>query len=62
LGNIGWCQLAIESKRRINEMVKAFPMDMNELSTPRVDFNNIPLGSYDFLIGMQIDWTSIMLS
>jgi hypothetical protein len=46
-------QLAIGAKRKINEMVKAFPMDMNELST-RVDLNIIPLGSYNCLIGM--DW------
>jgi hypothetical protein len=34
-------------------MVKACPMDMNGLST-KADFNVIPLGSYDCLIGM--DW------
>ena len=34
-------------------MVKTCPMDMNGLST-KVDLNIIPLGSYDFLIGM--DW------
>jgi hypothetical protein len=34
-------------------MVKACPMDMNGLGT-REDLNIIPLGSYDFLIGM--DW------
>jgi hypothetical protein len=34
-------------------MVKACPMDMNGLCT-KDDLNIIPLGSYDFLIGM--DW------
>ena len=46
-------QLAKGAKGKINEMVKACPMDINGLST-REDFNIIPLGSYDFLIGM--DW------
>jgi hypothetical protein len=34
-------------------MIKACPMDMNGLHT-NVDSNIIPLGSYNFLIGM--DW------
>jgi hypothetical protein len=34
-------------------MVKACRMDMNGLGT-REDLNIIPLGSYDFIIGM--DW------
>jgi hypothetical protein len=46
-------QLAIWEKRKINEMVKACPMEMNGLGT-RADLNIIPLGLYDFLIGM--DW------
>jgi hypothetical protein len=46
-------QLAIRAKRKINEMVKACPMDMNGLST-REYLNILPLGSYEFLIGM--DW------
>jgi hypothetical protein len=46
-------QLATRAKRKINEMVKSCPMDMNGLST-RVDLNILPLGSYDCLIGM--DW------
>jgi hypothetical protein len=46
-------QLATGTKRKINEMVKACPMEMNGLST-KVDLNIIPLGSYDCLIGM--DW------
>jgi hypothetical protein len=44
-------QLATGEKRKINEMFKEFPMEMNGLHT-KVDFNIIPLGSYDFLIGM----------
>jgi hypothetical protein len=53
LGKSWLVQLATGAKRRINEMVKECPMDMNGLST-REDLNIIPLGSYDFLIGM--DW------
>ena len=34
-------------------MAKAHPMDMNGLST-REDLKILPLGSYDYLIGM--DW------
>jgi hypothetical protein len=45
-------QLATGAKRKINEMVKACPMDMNRLST-RAVLNIIPLGSYDFIIGME---------
>jgi hypothetical protein len=41
------------AKRNINEIAKYFQIDMNELNT-KVDVNIIPLGSYDFLIGM--DW------
>jgi hypothetical protein len=37
-------------------MVKECPMDMNGLIT-KVYLNVIPLGSYDFLIGM--DWLDI---
>jgi hypothetical protein len=53
LGKSWLVQLATRAKRKINEMVKACPMDMNGLST-REDLNIIPLGSYDCLIGM--DW------
>jgi hypothetical protein len=53
LGKSWLVQLAIVAKRKINEMVKASPMEMNGLHT-KVDLNIIPLGSYDFLIGM--DW------
>ena len=51
LGKSWLVQLDTGSKRRINEMVKECPMDMNGLST-RVYLNIIPLGSYEFLIGM----------
>jgi hypothetical protein len=53
LGKPWLVQLATGEKRKINEMVKACPMEMNGLCT-KVDLNIIPLGSYDFLIGM--DW------
>jgi hypothetical protein len=46
-------QLATGAKRRINELVKDCPIDMNGLNT-KVYLNIIPLGSYDCLIGM--DW------
>jgi hypothetical protein len=44
-------QLATGKKRKINEMVKACPMDMNVMRT-KYDFNSIPFGYYDDLIGM----------
>jgi predicted aspartyl protease len=53
LGKSWPVQLATRAKIKINEMVKAYPMDMNGLST-RTDLNIIPLGSYECLIGM--DW------
>ena len=40
-------QLAIGAKRKINELVKYCPIDMNGLST-KVDVNIIPLGSMIF--------------
>jgi hypothetical protein len=46
-------QLATGGKRKVNEMVKSCLMDMNGLNT-REDLNILPLGSYDYLIGM--DW------
>jgi hypothetical protein len=46
-------QLAIGAKRKINDMVQACPMEMNELRT-KVDLNIIPLGSYYCIIDM--DW------
>jgi hypothetical protein len=56
LGKPWLVQLAIGSKRRINELVKKCPMEMNGIST-RGDLNIIHLGSYDFLIGM--DWVDM---
>jgi hypothetical protein len=44
-------QLATWAKRKINELVKDCPIDMNGLNK-KVDVNNIPLGSCDCLIGM----------
>jgi hypothetical protein len=44
-------QLATGDKRKINELVKYCLIDMNGLNT-KVDVNIIPLGSYEFLIGM----------
>ena len=46
-------QLAIGTKRKVNEVVEKFPLVMNELITC-VHMNVLPLGSYDVLIGM--DW------
>jgi hypothetical protein len=51
LGKSWLVLLATVAKRRIHEMFKECPMDMNGLST-REYLNIIPLGSYDFLIGM----------
>jgi hypothetical protein len=45
--------MATRSKRKVVELVKSCPVDMNGMST-RVELNMLPLGSYDFLIGM--DW------
>jgi hypothetical protein len=46
-------QLAIGAKRKVNEMVKSCLMDMNGLNT-KANLKIFPLGSYDYLIGM--DW------
>jgi hypothetical protein len=46
-------QLVIGAKRKIIELVKDGPINMNVLNT-KVDVNIIPLGSYDCLTGM--DW------
>jgi hypothetical protein len=46
-------QLATRAKRKVSELVKSCPVDMNGLST-REELNILPLGSYDCLIGM--DW------
>jgi hypothetical protein len=45
--------LATRTKKRVNEIVKEFPINMNEINT-KVDLKTIPLGSYDYLIG--INW------
>jgi hypothetical protein len=46
-------QLATGARRKVNEMVKSCLIDMNGLNT-RAYLNILPLGSYDYLIGM--DW------
>jgi hypothetical protein len=46
-------QLATGARRKVNEMVKSRLVDKNILNTT-VDLNFLPLGSYDYLIGM--DW------
>jgi hypothetical protein len=46
-------QLIVGAKRKINEMAKVCPMDINVLNK-KSNLNIIPLGSYDYLIGM--DW------
>jgi hypothetical protein len=46
-------QMATGTKRKVTELVKSCPVDMNGLST-KAELNVIPLGSYDCLIGM--DW------
>jgi hypothetical protein len=46
-------KLATRTKRKVIELVKSCPMDMNGLST-KVELNVLPLGSYECLIGM--DW------
>jgi archaeosine-15-forming tRNA-guanine transglycosylase len=46
-------KLATGTKRKVTELVKSHPVDMNGLST-KDELNILPLGSYDCLIGM--DW------
>jgi hypothetical protein len=46
-------QLATGTKRKVIELVKSCSVDMKGLST-KAELNILPLGSYDFLIGM--DW------
>jgi hypothetical protein len=53
MGNHGWCNWLQEPKEKFNEMVKSCLIDMNGLNT-KADLNILPLGSYDYLIGM--DW------
>jgi hypothetical protein len=45
--------LAIGAKRKVNEMVKSCLMEMNGMNT-REDLNILPLGSYDYLIEMDL--------
>ena len=45
--------LAMGTKRKVSEMVEIFPLELNGLFTWE-NLNICPLGSYDFLIGM--DW------
>jgi hypothetical protein len=45
--------LATRTKRKVIELVKSCPLDMNGLST-KDELNVLPLGSYECLIGM--DW------
>ena len=42
-------QLATGIKRRISELIKGCPLNLNGLETS-ADFNILPLGSYDVLI------------
>ena len=46
-------QLATGTKRKVSEVVEKCPLFMDGLST-YVNFNFLPLGSYDIVIGM--DW------
>jgi hypothetical protein len=48
-----WFREPLGTKRRINEVVRSCPIDLNGVNTI-VDLNIISLGSYDILIGM--DW------
>jgi hypothetical protein len=45
--------LATGAKRKVTELVKSCSVDMKGMST-KAELNILPLGSYDFLIGM--DW------
>jgi hypothetical protein len=51
LGKSSLVQLAIGTKRRINEAIRSCPININGVNTV-VDMNIIPLGYYDILIGM----------
>jgi hypothetical protein len=46
-------QLSTGTKRKFIELVKFYPVDMNGLSI-KTELSILPLGSYDYLIGM--DW------
>ena len=45
--------MAIGTKRKVTELVKSCPVDMNGLRT-KAELKILPLGSYDCLVGM--DW------
>jgi hypothetical protein len=45
-------QIATGTKRKVMELVKSCPVDMNGLST-RDELNVLPLGSYDCLISVK---------
>jgi hypothetical protein len=49
-------KLGTGARRKVNEMVKSCLIDMNGLNT-REDLNILPLGCYDYLIGM--DWLDL---
>jgi hypothetical protein len=53
LGKASLIQLATATKRRIHDMVISCSISLNGMNNS-IDLNNIPLGSYDILIGM--DW------
>jgi hypothetical protein len=44
-------QLAIGAKRKVIELVKSCPLDMNGIST-KAELNVLPLGSYDCITSM----------
>ena len=44
-------QLATRTNKKVSEVVEKCPLEMDEIFT-YADLNNLPLGSYDILIGM----------
>jgi hypothetical protein len=46
-------KLATRTKRKVTELVKSYSVDMKGMTT-KANLNILPLGSYDYLIGM--DW------
>jgi hypothetical protein len=53
LGKASLVWLSIGTKRRIHDMVRSCSISLNGMNTS-IDINNIPLGYYDIVIGM--DW------
>lgn len=51
--NLWLVQLVIGTKRKVTEISKDYPINLNGLNS-KMNLNIIPLGSYDALIGM--DW------